>query len=160
MLKAGDVAPDFELPTAEMDMIRLADFRGKRNVVLYFYPKDDTPGCTMEALDFSELSSEFESLDTVVLGVSKDSCISHAAFRDKYGLTVELVADVEGQACEAYGVLQEKERDGVKRIGIQRSTFVIDKEGRIRNALYGVVPKHHALEVLELVKGLQSQPKD
>lgn len=153
MLKAGDMAPDFELPTAEMDMIRLSDFRG-RNVVLYFYPRDDTPGCTMEAVDFSELSSEFEASDTVVLGVSRDSCISHADFRDKYGLMLELVADVDGQACEAYGVLQEKERDGVRRVGIQRSTFVIDREGRVRHALYGVVPKNHASEVLELVKSL------
>ena len=154
MLKAGDMAPDFELPTAEMDMIRLGDFRGSKNLVIYFYPKDDTPGCTLEAVDFSELSDEFEALDTLVLGVSQDSCISHAAFRDKYGLTVELVADVDGQVCEAYGVLQEKERDGVKLTGIQRSTFIVDKEGRVRHALYGVVPKNHAAEVLELVKGL------
>jgi len=154
MLQAGDMAPDFELPTAEMEMIRLGDFRGRKNLVIYFYPKDDTPGCTLEATDFSELSDEFGALDTVVLGVSRDSCISHAAFRDKYGLTVELVADVDGQACEAYGVLQEKEVNGEKRVGIHRSTFVVDKEGRIRHALYGVVPKGHAAEVLELVKGL------
>lgn len=154
MLQAGDMAPDFELPTAEMEMIRLGDFRGRKNLVIYFYPKDDTPGCTLEATDFSELSDEFGALDTVVLGVSRDTCISHAAFRDKYGLTVELVADVDGQACEAYGVLQEKEVNGEKRVGIHRSTFVVDKEGRIRHALYGVVPKGHAAEVLELVKGL------
>jgi len=154
MLQAGDMAPDFELPTAEMEMIRLGDFRGRKNLVIYFYPKDDTPGCTLEATDFSELSDEFGALDTVVLGVSRDSCISHAAFRDKYGLTVELVADVDGQACEAYGVLQEKEVNGEKRVGIHRSTFIVDKEGRIRHALYGVVPKGHAAEVLELVKGL------
>jgi len=154
MLQAGDLAPDFELPTAEMEMIRLGDFRGRKNLVIYFYPKDDTPGCTLEATDFSELSDEFEVLDTVVLGVSRDTCISHAAFRDKYGLRVELVADVDGQACEAYGVLQEKEVNGEKRVGIQRSTFVVDKEGRIRHALYGVVPKGHAAEVLGLVKAL------
>ena len=154
MLQAGDLAPDFELPTAEMEMIRLGDFRGRKNLVIYFYPKDDTPGCTLEATDFSELSDEFGALDTVVLGVSRDTCISHAAFRDKYGLRVELVADVDGQACEAYGVLQEKEVNGEKRVGIQRSTFVVDKEGRIRHALYGVVPKGHAAEVLELVRAL------
>ncbi len=154
MLQAGDMAPDFELPTAEMEMIRLGDFRGRKNLVIYFYPKDDTPGCTLEATDFSELTDEFGALDTVVLGVSRDSCISHAAFRDKYGLTVELVADVDGQVCEAYGVLQEKEVNGEKRVGIHRSTFIVDKEGRIRHALYGVVPKGHAAEVLELVKAL------
>jgi len=154
MLKAGDMAPDFELPTAEMDMIRLGDLRGSKNLVIYFYPKDDTPGCTLEAMDFSELSDEFEALETVILGVSRDSCISHAAFRDKYGLTVELVADVDGQACEAYGVIQEKEVNGRKRTGIQRSTFIVDKEGRVRHALYGVVPKNHASEVLGLVKAL------
>ncbi len=159
MLQPGDPAPDFELPTAEMEMIRLGDFRGSRNLVVYFYPKDDTPGCTLEANDFSELLDEFEVLETTVLGISRDTCISHAAFRDKYGLRVELVADPDGLACQAYDVLQEKEVNGEKRVGIQRSTFIIDKEGIVRHALYGVVPKDHAAEVLELVRGI-SQPKD
>jgi len=152
MLKSGDIAPDFELPTAEMDMIRLSDFKGRHNLVIYFYPKDDTPGCTLEAMDFTELHDQFEALDTKVLGISMDSCISHAAFRDKHGIDVELVADVDGVACRAYDVLQEKEVNGQRRLGIQRSTFIIDKEGIVRHALYGVVPKNHAAEVLERVK--------
>ncbi|HID44798.1 MAG TPA: peroxiredoxin [Chromatiaceae bacterium] len=154
MLKRGDKAPDFELPTADMSMLRLSDFSGKKNLVVYFYPKDDTPGCTMEAIEFSELAEEFDALDTLVLGVSADSCISHGDFRDKYGLTVELVADVDGEACDAYGVMQVKVRDGVERRGIQRSTFVIDKEGVIQHALYGVIPKGHAEEILALAKAL------
>lgn len=154
MLKPGDPAPDFELPTAEMSMIRLSDFKGKKHLVLYFYPKDDTPGCTMEAIDFSELSAEFEAVDTLVLGISQDTCISHAAFRDKYGLTVELVADVDGAACEAYCVVQEKEKNGVVQRGIQRSTFIVHKDGTLRHTLYGVTPKNHAGEVLELVRSM------
>ena len=154
MLKAQDQAPDFELPTADMNMVRLSDYAGRKNLVLYFYPKDDTPGCTIEATAFSELADEFAANDTVILGVSRDTCISHAAFRDKYGLTIELVADVDGEACEAYGVMQKKTINGEERMGIQRSTFVVDKSGRIQHALYGVTPKGHAEEVLELVRQL------
>ncbi|WP_456406436.1 peroxiredoxin [Thiolapillus sp.] len=154
MLKSGDAAPDFELPTADMSMLRLSDFAGKNNLVVYFYPKDDTPGCTMEAIEFSEIQDEFASLDTLVLGISTDSCISHGDFRDKYGLTVELVADVDGEACEAYDVIQIKSKNGVEMKGIQRSTFIIDKDGVVRHALYGVTPKNHAREVLSLVKAL------
>ncbi len=154
MLHVNDRAPEFELPTADMDMVRLADYAGNRNLVLYFYPKDDTPGCTMEAMEFSELADEFAAHDTVVLGISRDTCISHASFRDKYGLTIELVADVDGEACQAYGVMQKKEVNGQERMGIQRSTFIIDKDGIIRHAIYGVTPKGHAREVLELVRQL------
>jgi len=154
MLQVNDRAPDFELPTADMGMVRLADYVGNSNLVLYFYPKDDTPGCTMEAMEFSELADEFAARDTVVLGVSRDTCISHASFRDKYGLTIELVADVDGEACEAYGVMQKKQVNGQERMGIQRSTFVIDKDGIIRHALYGVTPKGHAREVLALLDEL------
>ncbi len=154
MLKVGDKAPDFSLPTAEMNILDTQDFRGRKNLVIYFYPKDDTPGCTMEAIDFSELSETFEAHDTLVLGVSRDTCISHAAFRDKYGLTIELVADVDEKACEAYGVIQEKVVNGETRTGIQRSTFVVDKDGVIRLALYGVAPKGHAQQVLSVVKSL------
>jgi len=154
MLQVNDRAPDFELPTADMGMVRLADYVGNSNLVLYFYPKDDTPGCTMEAMEFSELADEFAARDAVVLGVSRDTCISHASFRDKYGLTIELVADVDGEACEAYGVMQKKQVNGRERMGIQRSTFVIDKDGIIRHALYGVTPKGHAREVLALLDEL------
>ena len=154
MLKQGDTAPDFELPTADMIMFSLAELKGRKNVLLYFYPKDDTPGCTIEAVEFSDLLDEFSAADTVVLGVSKDTCISHAGFRDKHGLIVQLLADVEGQVSEAYGVWQEKEKDGVKRMTLARSTFILDKQGIIQYALYDIPPKNHAAEMLELVQGL------
>lgn len=152
MLKAGDKAPEFNLPDADMEEVSLAAYLGKKQVVLYFYPKDDTPGCTLEGIEFSDHESEFAALDTVVLGVSKDDCMSHAAFRDKHGLSVRLLADVDGEACEAYGVWQEKEKDGVKRMGIVRSTFVIGKDGVLSYAQYGVTAKGHANEILTFIK--------
>ena len=94
--------------------------------MIYFYPKDDTPGCTMEGIEFTDIMGEFEQLGVAVVGVSKDTCVSHAQFRDKYGLSVGLLADVEGQLCEAYGVWQEKEAHGEKKMGIVRSTFIVD----------------------------------
>jgi thioredoxin-dependent peroxiredoxin len=154
MLKEGEAAPGFDLPDADMEMVSLANFLGSKNVVLYFYPKDDTPGCTLEAIDFSDLEDEFSALSTSVLGVSMDDCMSHGSFRDKHGLTVQLLADAEGEVCKRYGVLQEKEVEGKKRTGILRSTFVIDRKGQLRHALYGVNPKGHAQEVLKLVKGI------
>jgi peroxiredoxin len=138
-------------------MISLSDYRGSRNVVLYFYPKDDTPGCTIEANQFTELAGEFAGADTVVLGVSRDSCESHRAFIDKFGLKVELLADTSGELCDAYGVWQEKEKNGVKNKGIVRSTFVINKEGVLIEALYGVSADGHARQILEKVRGLQAR---
>ena len=154
MLQTGQPAPGFSLPDADMEMVKLSDFKNKKNVVLYFYPRDDTPGCTLEAIDFSDLEEDFSRLDTVVLGVSKDDCISHASFRDKHGLAVRLLADTEREVCTKYRVWQEKEKDGVKRMGIARSTFVIDKRGMVRHALYGVNAKGHAAEILKLVRQL------
>jgi peroxiredoxin Q/BCP len=154
MLQSGTHAPDFTLPDADMEMVRLSKLKGK-NVVLYFYPKDDTPGCTVEAIEFSDLQEEFDALDTVILGVSRDDCISHAEFRDKHGLAVRLLADVDGKVCERYGVWQEKEKDGVRKMGIVRSTFIINKDGNIAHALYGVQAKGHAAEVLALIKEMQ-----
>lgn len=153
MLVAGDMAPEFELPDADMNMVPSSELAGHK-YVLYFYPKDDTPGCTMEAQDFTDLMDEFAEADTSIIGVSKDNCVSHGNFRDKYGLTVRLLADVEGQLCETYGVWQEKEKNGEKKMGILRSTFIVDRKGIIRHALYGVTPKGHAHQILELVKGL------
>ena len=114
MLQAGHAAPSFTLRDSDMALVKLADYKGRHNVVLYFYPRDDTPGCTLEAIEFSDLDDELRSCDTVVLGVSRDDCISHAAFRDKHGIAVRLLADTEGAACKKYGVWQEKEKDGVK----------------------------------------------
>lgn len=153
MLKAGDVAPDFTLPDADMSMTDSASLAGSPYVI-YFYPKDDTPGCTMEGLEFTELMSDFEAIGAAVIGVSKDTCVSHAAFRDKYGLSIRLLADVEGQLCEAYGVWQEREKNGEKKMGIVRSTFVVDPSGQVRHAIYDVKPKGHAQQVLELVRSL------
>ena len=117
--------------------------------------RDDTPGCTMEAIDFSELDDAFAKLKTVVLGVSMDDCVSHGAFRDKYGLSVQLLADMEGEVCNSYGVLLEKEYDGRKKMCIQRSTFIIDGDGMVKHAMYGVSARGHAATVLNLVKQLR-----
>jgi peroxiredoxin len=156
MVQAGEVAPGFELPDAEMELVTLADFAGRKTVVLYFYPKDDTPGCTIEAIDFSELSDQFEALQAVVLGVSMDDCLSHGSFRDKHGLSVQLLADTEGETCSRYGVLQEREVEGHRRVGIVRSTFIIDRQGVVRHALHHVNPRGHAAEVLALVKQIDA----
>jgi peroxiredoxin Q/BCP len=153
MLQIGTPAPDFTLPDADMELVKLSRFRGKV-VVLYFYPKDDTPGCTLEAIEFSDLEDEFVKCDAVVVGVSRDDCMSHADFRDKHGLTVNLLADVDGKVCEKYRVWQEKEKDGVKKMCMQRSTFLIDRDGVLRHMQYGVNPKGHAHEILKLIKEL------
>ncbi len=154
MLKAGDQAPAFSLPDADMERVDLTRQLGKTNLVLYFYPKDDTPGCTMEALEFSDLHQEFMDADTEIMGISRDNCASHGAFRDKYGLSVRLLADTDGEVCEAYDVWREKEARGERRMGIVRSSFIIDKQGVVRHALYDIKPKGHAQQVLELVQGL------
>jgi len=154
VLQPGQVAPAFDLPDADLNIVSLEEFRNNRNVVLYFYPRDDTPGCTMEAIDFSELEDDFKKLHTVVLGVSMDDCMSHGAFRDKHGLSVQLLSDPDGEVCQQYGVLQEKEMEGRKKTCLMRSTFVIDRKGLLRHALYGVSPRGHADEVLELVQGI------
>lgn len=154
-LQAGIDAPQFQLADADMVTFSLAAQRGKKNIVLYFYPKDDTPGCTMEANEFSALEEEFSSLDTQIVGISRDDCLSHASFRDKYGLSVLLLADTESSVCKKYGVLYDKEVDGHKKVSIQRSTFVIDKSGKIRHAMYAVHAHGHAHEVLNLIKEMK-----
>src|SRR5271169_202922 len=152
LLQAGMDAPQFELPDADMEMFSVVALRGKKNAVLYFYPKDDTPGCTMEANEFTDLEDDFARLDTVVIGVSRDDCLSHAEFRDKHGLSVLLLADTEALVCKAYGVLYDKEVDGNRVKAIQRSTFVIDKQGKLLHTLYGVHAHGHPQEVLKLLK--------
>ena len=154
MLKPGKAAPEFALPDADMELVELAAYKGKRHIILFFYPRDDTPGCTLEATDFSDHEDEFERRDCTLLGISRDDCLRHAAFRDKHGISVRLLSDEEGQVCRRYGVWQAKEVDGVKKHGILRSTFVIDKQGLVRHAFYGVNAKGHALEMLRLAKEL------
>lgn len=163
LLQAGMDAPQFELFDADMEMFSLAAQCGKKNVVLYFYPKDGTPGCTMEANEFSDLDDKFKQLGTLVVGVSRDECLSHAEFRDKYGFSVLLLSDPESVVCEKYGVLNSKEAcpehgrsaDTRKTNLVQRSTFVIDKKGQIRHALYGVHAHGHADEILDLIRKLK-----
>ena len=154
VLQPGQPAPPFDLPDADLNIVSLDAFKNDHNVVLYFYPRDGTPGCTIEAIEFSELEDEFKRLKTVVLGVSMDDCMSHGAFRDKHGLCVQLLADQDGEVCQRYGVLQEKEVDGRRKKAIVRSTFIIDRKGLLKHALYGVTPRGHAADVLGLVKGI------
>ena len=154
MLSPGTQAPDFTSPNQHGSPVRLADFRGRKNVILYFYPRDDTPGCTVEANQFTALAGEFAKLDCVVIGVSRDSCESHQAFIGKYGLQVDLLSDAGGELCQLYGVWQEKEKNGVKSMGIVRSTFLIDKQGRLAEALYGVTADGHAGAMLQRVRQL------
>lgn len=154
-LTTGMEAPHFELPDADMETFVLTSQRGKKNVVLYFYPKDNTPGCSMEANEFSELEDDFARLDTLVVGISRDDCLSHASFRDKYGLSVWLLSDPEARVCKRYGVMIEKEVDGHKKHVVQRSTFVIDKQGMLRHVMYGVHAHGHAQEVFKLIKEMK-----
>lgn len=154
MLQKNSPAPKFSTPDEANQTVSLDDYNGRQHVVLYFYPKDDTPGCTIEANQFTALADEFAASETMVFGVSKDSCSSHQQFIDKYSLKVALLSDESGSLCEAYGVWQEKEKNGVKKMGIVRSTFVIDKSGVLRYVEYGVNPEGHAEKVLQLVKTL------
>lgn len=155
MLEKNQVAPTFSTPNQHNKTINLADYKGNKSVVLYFYPKDDTSGCTIEANEFTELADKFINADAVVLGVSKDSCDSHQAFIDKYDIKVDLLADTSGELCDAYGVWQEKEKNGEKKMGIVRSTFLIDKEGLLVDAQYGVKPEGHAQDMLQKAQALQ-----
>lgn len=152
MLQAGDRAPEFSLPDADMERVKSADLLQDSTIVLCFYPKDDTPGCTMEAIEFTDLQPEFETCGATIVGISRDTCASHGAFRDKYGLTMRLLADTDSEVCEAYGVLREKQKNGQLLLGIARTTFIIGQDGIIQHALYDVVPKGHAQRVLELLR--------
>jgi peroxiredoxin len=156
MLANQQEAPNFRSFNQNGQMVSLSDYHGEKNVVLYFYPKDDTPGCTIEANDFTALADEFAKLNTIIIGVSKDSCQSHVDFINKYGLKVELLADESGQLCELYDVWREREKNGVKMMHVMRSTFIIDKKGKLVDVEYGVNHEGHAAAVLEKVKALQS----
>jgi thioredoxin-dependent peroxiredoxin len=152
MLEKNQLAPEFAAPDQHNNVINLSEYRNNKNVVLYFYPKDDTSGCTLEARQFTGFAEQFADLDTVIIGVSKDSCESHQAFIDKYDLKVILLADTTGEICENYGVWQEKEKNGVKKMGIVRSTFIINKDGLLHDVMYAVDADGHAREVLEKIK--------
>lgn len=151
-LQKGDKAPAFTLPDASGNMVSLSDLKG-RKVVLYFYPKDDTSGCTIEAKDFSCLAGEFAAHGAVVLGMSPDSVKSHGKFVAKHDLKVGLVADEDKSTLQAYGVWAEKSMYGRKYMGVERSTFLIGEDGTILQAWKNVKVPGHAEEVLKAVKG-------
>ena len=153
-LQPGDKAPDFALPSDDGGDIRLADLTG-RMVVLYFYPKDDTSGCTSEAKGFTEAQADFDAIGAVVVGVSKDSVKSHGKFRQKYGLSVRLGSDVEGEMIERYGVWVEKSMYGRKYMGIERSTFLIDSGGVVRQVWRKVSVTGHVQAVLAAARQLK-----
>ena len=147
MLKIGDAAPDFALPDADGNTVSLKDFRGKK-VVLYFYPKDNTPGCTRQACAFAENYDGFKSRNIAVIGISKDSVASHRKFADKYALPFILLADPELKAIQAYGVWQEKKLYGKVSMGVVRTTFIIDEKGMIGKVMPKVKPDTNASEIL------------
>ena len=153
MIDAGQTAPDFTLPRDGSEEVTLSGLRGS-TVVLYFYPKDDTSGCTKEALAFSEHRSQFETAGATVLGVSRDSVVDHNRFRDKHGLSVILLADEDGRVCESYGVWGEKSMYGKTYMGIDRSTFLIDGDGQVRRVWRNVKVPGHVDEVLQAVRDL------
>lgn len=150
-LEAGQPAPAFTLPGYDDQPVTLDDFKG-RGLILYFYPKDNTAGCTTEALGFRDHLADFEALGYTVVGVSRDSVKSHCGFRDRQGLNFLLLADKEEVACTAYGVMKEKMMYGKKCRGIERSTFVIDAKGVLKAALYGIKAKTHVEELLASLK--------
>jgi peroxiredoxin Q/BCP len=152
-LKAGDPAPNFDLPTDGAGRASLAKLKGKP-VVLYFYPKDDTSGCTTEAKGFTEAADAFAKAGATVIGVSKDTVLSHEKFKAKYDLSFPLAADVDGATVEAYGVWVEKSMYGRKYMGIDRSTFLIDPQGKIARVWRKVKVPGHVPEVLAAVKAL------
>ncbi len=158
MLKVGQPAPQFSLPDSDMEPVSLAKFRGKKNVILYFYPRDGTPGCTLQATDFSDHEEEFARHDCMIVGISPDDCLSHAEFRDANGVSIQLLSDTDRRICERYGVLRFDEADGASdgngnmRSTITRATFIIDKKGTVQHAIYNTNPRGHALEMLKLVK--------
>jgi thioredoxin-dependent peroxiredoxin len=151
VVEEGEPAPDFELSSESGETVRLSDLRG-RPVVLYFYPKDDTPGCTAQACGIRDAWSEFERTGAVVLGVSPDDEASHLRFKEKYGLPFTLLADTDHATAEDYGVWVEKNNYGRRYWGVERSTFVIDRDGNVAKAMRKVKPDAHAAAVLAALR--------
>ena len=151
-LKEGDKAPDFTLPNQAGKKVKLSSFKGKKTVILYFYPRDLTPGCTQEACDFTTSKAKFSRKDAIILGVSFDDEKKHQKFIDKHSLKIDLLADIEKKVGDLYGVHQMKSFMGRKFKGIVRSTFVIDKKGKIKKIFPKVKVNGHVDEVLEALK--------
>jgi peroxiredoxin Q/BCP len=156
VLKLGDPAPPFDLPTAGGGRVSLASLKGKR-VVLYFYPKDDTPGCTLEALNFTEKAKSFAAANAIVLGVSRDSVAKHDKFAAKHGLKVQLGADETGEVTDAYGVWGEKKLYGRTFMGIERATFLIDTTGKVAHVWRKVRVPGHVEDVLQVVNAMTAK---
>jgi thioredoxin-dependent peroxiredoxin len=144
----GKPAPDFTLPSSSGETVTLKSFKNKKSVVLYFYPKDDTPGCTKEACGFRDLTAEFEKAGAVILGVSNDPVESHVKFREKFKLPFELLADEDASVSKAYGVYKQKNLYGKKYMGIERTTFIVDRTGRIAQIYPKVKVEGHVADVL------------
>jgi len=153
MIEAGDLAPDFTLPRADGRELTLSTLRGQA-VVLYFYPRDDTPGCTREALDFTALAAEFEGAGVSVLGISRDSVAKHGKFIAKHGLGIDLLSDADAAVSTAYGTWVEKNMYGRQSMGIQRATFLIAGDGRVARVWPKVRVAGHAAEVLTAARAL------
>lgn len=153
-LKTGDTVADFELPATGAKTIRLSRLRGK-NVVIYFYPRDSTPGCTLEGQDFRDNIEAFTGRNTIILGVSRDSIRSHEKFKSNQSFPFDLLSDEAQQLCAQFDVIREKNMYGKKVMGIERSTFLIDDTGKLRNAWRKVKVKGHVNEVLEAVNALR-----
>ena len=154
MLEIGMKAPDFSLPDKDGNTVRLSDFQGKK-VVLYFYPKDNTPGCTRQACAFAASYEQFKARDIVVIGISKDSAASHLKFAQKYDLPFILLSDPELQAIQAYGVWQEKKLYGKVSMGVVRTTYIIDEQGNIEKVMPKVKPDTNAADILTYLAGEQ-----
>ena len=152
MIQQGDIAPDFSLPRDGGDTVSLSDIEGP--VVLYFYPRDDTSGCTSEAVDFTQAAADFEAAGVTVLGVSKDSVAKHEKFRDKHALGIALLSDAENDLCERYGVWVEKQMYGKTHMGIERATFLIDADRAISRVWRKVKVAGHVDEVLAAARDL------
>ena len=148
----GKPAPDFTLPSTTGEPISLKQFKGKKTVVLYFYPKDDTPGCTKEACGFRDLREQFEAAGAVILGISNDPVDSHLKFREKHKLPFDLVSDEDAAVSKAYGVYKQKNLYGKKYLGIERTTFIIDRTGRIAQIYPKVKVEGHVQEVLDFLR--------
>lgn len=151
-LNVGNTAPAFELPSSDGRQIKLSDYKDKNIVVLYFYPKDDTPGCTIEACGFRDEFNAIRKLGAVILGVSPDSVIKHEKFIEKYSLPFPLLSDEEKSMCRDYGVWVEKSMYGRKYMGVERATFIIGKDGRLLEVFAKVKPDGHTKEVIECLK--------
>ncbi|HEC16689.1 MAG TPA: peroxiredoxin [Sedimenticola sp.] len=153
MLKEGQKAPDFSLPDVDMRQVKSADFRGEKNLVLFFYPRTGASSCSIVAIEFTEMIQEFQAEKTAVIGINMEDCGCHAAFRDRYDLAVGLLSDESGELCKAFGVWREATAGG-ERTNVLPCTFIIDREGVIRHVLHDVKPVGHAAQVLELIRSM------